>query len=95
MKQVGTLQPPHHRTESAHGSEAPAGIDVPGACFAPQCFPLALPLSSLSPCPGITHPCPATALTGEDEEPETCLERGAQHAGLWAGCLKPVKSKVI
>lgn len=54
---------------------------------------MALPLSS--PCPGTTQPCPATALTGEDEEPETRPESGAQHAGLWAGCLRPVKSKVI
>lgn len=90
---AGDSHPACHRTEPAPGSGALAGIDVPGARCAPQCFPTALPLSCPS-APGITHLCPATALTSEDEEPQTRPESGAQHGGLQAWCLSPVKSKV-
>lgn len=50
--------------------------------FPPPCLAVNVPGQHPRAGPNPAHTSPATALTGEDEEPETCLQRGAQHGGL-------------
>jgi len=56
--------------------------------FAPPCPAARMP--GQHPCagPNPAHTSPATALTGEDEEPERCLQRGDQHGGLRGSVAK-------
>lgn len=56
--------------------------------FPPPCSGVSIP--GQHPCagPNPAHTSPATALTGEDEEPERCLQRGAQHGGLRGSVAK-------